>query len=543
MIKDLNKSVNVMCSFYSHKFDIQIKLSDGRAQTVNNVIYIPKPKSDYLDFTWAFCANQAAPLRFSQSVTFPQLEAATLYQLKRVYHLLEQSRVELVFLKDFPGVRRYLDSASEEFLAIKSLDELFSIKPESLFETWTLLFTRGYLTGYACWNPFAQKLDQMVRDALSPKHHCNLISILAKVHNCHRSVDTLSVACEFVDYLSNLSPTQFVQSLEANADAQADAQADANADAKADANADRYNCSGSTEWFTENDVKNTADDLAQALSSCLSQTNTHDRITSIEREDEQFGTQLPCMPVSSYLDSLISDARSLSAKGRRALLTYLEDQYECRRSLGKTGRQVSASKFYRLKQGNLNFFKRKQSKDLEIDVDIALLLDTSGSLGDYIRNVKLAAIAFLKTLNTVEGVNTSCFAFGLYDGKSSVAEIQAPSEIFGQTTVRRIASLSSEGNTPAVSGYWAAIHSLNLMTHKKKVIIMITDGVPDDTKLTKEMVDSCINQGIDIICVGIGHLVREVPFFDYIYGVDNWLKVKNFDDLPNELLRLSKKLF
>lgn len=134
------------------------------------------------------------------------------------------------------------------------------------------------------------------------------------------------------------------------------------------------------------------------------------------------------------------------------------------------------------------------------DLDMALVIDTSGSLSSSGPAVKAAARSFLNKFNvTQDRVGLVHFAYG--------AEIDEPirqdARGFARATMLdKIDQYKFSGNTASVEGMWQARNQLKSIPEKKRsslrVIVFFSDGVPNalGTFLTFKKAPPCNQAGI-----------------------------------------------
>lgn len=127
-------------------------------------------------------------------------------------------------------------------------------------------------------------------------------------------------------------------------------------------------------------------------------------------------------------------------------------------------------------------------------LDIALLIDCSGSMyGDRLRDAQKAATSFLNNCNG-----------------GSVALITFPGGIKQSLTNdfyalnRKINSLNADGGTPMTEALDAAHQKvLHLDNGQERVIVLLTDGGPNNSTSAKSSADQAKRLGIRIISIGV----------------------------------------
>lgn len=274
--------------------------------------------------------------------------------------------------------------------------------------------------------------------------------------------------------------------------------------------------------------------MAEAL---LNDSDNQEPLTPAERNYAGEAHDYDLRVSQSKADQMKSTAFKTTSHLRQSLLRLLEEQTRTQRITTRRGRRLSGNKVHRLATGNTRIFKRKFEEREGIDCDVVVLSDTSGSMGYNIESVKVATYALLQSLSLIEGCNTACMEFG-----ETLGIIQKPSEGFSAQVQGRITAMSSSGGTPAAESYWTAIHALTQMSGHKKVVIMVTDGEPNDAEATKELVETLRANGVIVVCLGVGVDPRTVATLNYVYGANQWQRVSSFQDLPKQLLVAAQRV-
>jgi VWFA-related protein len=130
-------------------------------------------------------------------------------------------------------------------------------------------------------------------------------------------------------------------------------------------------------------------------------------------------------------------------------------------------------------------------------VAIALVVDTSGSMGSKLRIVRQPLGDFVKDLNQCDEV--SLFAFN----KQTV--LLTPFSADHQIAAERIAKLSASGSSALYDATNTALRSLEGADYPNRKLILIADGM-DNSSVTpeSEVVARATTDGIPIYAVGIG---------------------------------------
>lgn len=279
-------------------------------------------------------------------------------------------------------------------------------------------------------------------------------------------------------------------------------------------------------------------DLGDTLKEILSDSKNQEPLTKEERYALTDVTDKGITITQAQIDTEVQIASQTTSQLRNGLVRLIEDQTRSQRVTGRKGRRLAKGKCHRLIVGDTRIFKRKFTERDEVNCDVAVLSDYSASMDGNMKSVQTATFSLLDCLSRIEGANTCAYGFG----GLGIVEIQRPNQRFDQVVKGRIFSLNATGGTPATEAYWASIKALRRMGGSKKVVIMVTDGEPNDTDATFSMVTAMKKQGIKVIALGVGVTSRAHGIFNGIYGTNKWIYVKDFSDLPRELIRVAKEV-
>ncbi|ASW03797.1 VWA domain-containing protein [Paraburkholderia aromaticivorans] len=221
---------------------------------------------------------------------------------------------------------------------------------------------------------------------------------------------------------------------------------------------------------------------------------------------------------------------------RRRLTTALEAVTQTRSWDAYAGERLSNLGALRLSTGDLNIFERESSRN-SIDVAIHLFLDRSGSM-QLEERMTLAidtCTALGIALGQIDGVQvaTSAFPAGSRECDRDVLMLNR----FGESVRKRagrIAAVRADGhNTPLADALLYGQYSLLSTKATRRILLPITDGVPDSKEGVVDVVASCQRWGIEVIGVGIGQDISGV--------IPNSIFIKEVADLPTQMFELLRK--
>ena len=202
----------------------------------------------------------------------------------------------------------------------------------------------------------------------------------------------------------------------------------------------------------------------------------------------------------------VARARAATAQLRRRLGVLVqarrdEDAWRARR-----GRRLDAGSLYRPSAGQPVRFVRRDVRDAP-ETAVGLLLDRSGSMRGAMDLAGQAVLATALALEELTGVTCWVAAF-----PGAAADRVVPLVGFAERA-RRVAGrfdLAAAGGTPLATALWRAGYELSQRPEPRRLLVVATDGEPDDVESARRIVGRCRAGGIEVIGLGIGQSLAEV---------------------------------
>lgn len=237
---------------------------------------------------------------------------------------------------------------------------------------------------------------------------------------------------------------------------------------------------------------------------------------------------------------LLRKVQSESGKIRAALQGLVQSQTLNRSQHACRGRRMDGKRLHRLPLGETKLFQRKQAKSAP-NTAIHLLLDKSESMGYQVSDSQgqpigsrmpialEATLALAMAFEGIPGVNPGVTAFPGHQD-DSVFRLQE----HGQRVNARTGafSVAAAGSTPMTEAIWFGAASLLRCREPRKVLMVMTDGQPNDTLSTLELLQRCRDSGIETVGVGLG--------LDVSHLFPIAITINDLSELRAQLFELSK---
>jgi len=192
---------------------------------------------------------------------------------------------------------------------------------------------------------------------------------------------------------------------------------------------------------------------------------------------------------------LLRKVQGESGKIRAALQGLVQSQTLNRSQHASRGRRMDGKRLHRLPLGETKLFQRNQAKSAP-NTAIHLLLDKSESMGYQVTDSQgqpigsrmpialEATLALALAFEGIPGVNTGVTAFPGHQDDSVFRLLEHGQRVNAQTGAF---SLAATGSTPMTEAIWFGAASLLRCREPRKVLMVMTDGQPNDTLSTLEL--------------------------------------------------------
>lgn len=212
---------------------------------------------------------------------------------------------------------------------------------------------------------------------------------------------------------------------------------------------------------------------------------------------------IPMLPVigklktrNGKLDEI--EAISASSRMRARLMGMLQSIKMKPQSYGLSGRKLAVGRLARMALGDPRIF-RKKIATVEVNTAVTVLLDLSGSMINRYEIANASAFALHNTLFGLKGVVVCSLEFS---GKDREPEVSVLVD-FGKKPLSENFNHHPFDGTPTHNAIWAARVMLLQRPEPRKIMLILTDGCPDNDSETRASTQRTIKDGIEIAAIGI----------------------------------------
>ena len=500
--KHIIKSLPLLASILGRKYGVQVRIGGNKAFTNGNIIQLPSLPLDcddvLLGLIRGYVDHEAAHIR---DTDFDALKAANLSPLeKHIWNSIEDWRVENVLASIYPGCRENFQWLIKHFFLPKPTKRKSKAPPPDpamqILE-WLLITVRS-------WDVNELNDERDYLRASAELHYPGLTHELEPVlrlipKNCASTLEAFGFACEITDIIrkyAHFMEQQQNQKHSQQVQAAGDAHDSSN---QPDGQVDPAKALQSLQNLLVAGLDAFPDGLGEQLRQLLSGAKKQGG----ERVQVAVATQKSTQPLSQ--DDL-NDSRQATTGLRTRLQALMQSTRSIRNHSGYTG-TLDIRKLHTMATGNSKIFLRRGEK-IAVNTAVHILLDASGSMnGQPMALASKACFAVVSALSSIKGINVGVTAFpgnrtpDLPDQQSHWQTV-APILQHGQKLHDRF-SIGTGGSTPMDTALWWVLQQLHPMAEPRKIVLLITDGEPDDQSLTLTAIRLIKSFGLEVYGIGI----------------------------------------
>ena len=486
--KHIINSLPLLAAALGRKYGVEVVIGGNSACTNGNTVYLPTLQQDCSDILLGlvrgYIDHESAHLR---ETDFEILETGQLIPLeKHIWNILEDWRVEHKLAAAFPGCRQNLTWLIKHIFLKEGGTEENEPKVDavSVLE-WLLLSVRTWDVPEL--EPTCVSLANRI-EPVFPGLPVKLNSILQTVPaRCKTSQDCLDVAREIIQILS-----EYVEQAEKSQQSESANTTNSNSNTRS------KNKLQNPLQQMKNLMNSLTDELpqgigaivAQKLGECLEVRRDGIVVATLGHKD---------------LASLDEQTRIKAKTATKALCTRLQGMLQSSQLVrGRNGYRgkLDTHKLHRTSTGDARIFLGKTIRQ-GLDTAIHILLDSSGSMSNQQMELACAACyAAAAVLHTVPGINLAVTAFPGRQVSDDQADTVVPILKQGQKLHNQF-SLAACGSTPMDSAIWWTLQQTMFLSESRKIILIISDGEPDNYAATKKAIQIAHGIGHEVYGIGI----------------------------------------
>ncbi len=544
----LKNALPIVAAAYGEKFGVKVLIQGQDAFTDGERIVIPTANPDdphYQQIAWGYLAHEAAHIRHTN---FDMVQKASSKPIRKaLLNIIEDVRIENELAKDYPGTRRSISQVIEYMVDTQQMCVPEQLEPASNLQAWLLFRLRCHFLGQKALTPLYQAVDESVRQLFPAAAMSRLSAMLTAVPSLASTGEVLKLVDAIVAMLEEESrPPQDESDADSGNDIGQDASNDSNNSSDSQTPETDSSATGDFAETGDSDSADQADNLRQALEASAAQfePDTFAQVAEVlseQAEGHQGVTPLSLPQAEQAMlgdEAILTLSASESAQIRARLRGMVQSSQDNRNHAKRQGLRVATHRLAASQAGESRLFIQRQPR-IAPNAAVHLLVDISGSMGKpigegnrkYFHVANEAALALSMALEGIPGVVPAVSYFPGIHQEVSIA-------LLPKQSVRHRAACFDQkprGCTPMAQAMWFAANSLLAQKQKRKLMIVLTDGDPDDWAATHDIVDRCRRSGFELL--GIGIQTRSVERF-----FPQSIVINDVKDLKRELFEVTQQL-
>lgn len=544
----LKNALPIVAAAYGEKFGVKVLIQGQDAFTDGERIVIPTANPDdphYQQIAWGYLAHEAAHIRHTN---FDMVKKASSKPIRKaLLNIIEDVRIENELAKDYPGTRRSISQVIEYMVDTQQMCVPEQPEPASNLQAWLLFRLRCHFLGQKALTPLYQAVDERVRQLFPAAAMSLLSAMLTAVPSLASTGEVLKLVDAIVAMLEEESrPPQDESDSDGGDDIGQYASNDSNNNSDSQTPEAASSAMGDAAETGDSDNSDQADNLRQALEASAAQfePDTFAQVAEVlseQAEGHQGVTPLSLPQAEQAMlgdEAILTLSASESAQIRARLRGMIQSSQDNRNHAKRHGLRVATHRLAASQAGESRLFIQRQPR-IAPNAAVHLLVDISGSMGKpigegnrkYFHVANEAALALVMALEGIPGVVPAVSYFPGIHQEVSVA-------LLPKQSVRHRAAYFDQkprGCTPMAQAMWFAANSLLAQKQKRKLMIVLTDGDPDDWAATHDIVDRRRRSGFELL--GIGIQTRSVERF-----FPQSIVINDVKDLKRELFEVTQQL-
>lgn len=544
----LKNALPIVAAAYGEKFGVKVLIQGQDAFTDGERIVIPTANPDdphYQQIAWGYLAHEAAHIRHTN---FDMVQKASSKPIRKaLLNIIEDVRIENELAKDYPGTRRSISQVIEYMVDTQQMCVPEQLEPASNLQAWLLFRLRCHFLGQKALTPLYQAVDERVRQLFPAAAMSRLSAMLTAVPSLGSTGEVLKLVDAIVAMLEEESrPPQDESDADSGNDIGQDASNDSNNSSDSQTPETGSSAMGDAAETRDSDNSDQADNLRQALEASATQfePDTFAQVAEVlseQAEGHQGVTPLSLPQAEQAMlgdEAILTLSASESAQIRARLRGMVQSSQDNRNHAKRHGLRVATHRLAASQAGESRLFIQRQPR-IAPNAAVHLLVDISGSMGKpigegnrkYFHVANEAALALAMALEGIPGVVPAVSYFPGIHQEVSIA-------LLPKQSVRHRAACFDQkprGCTPMAQAMWFAANSLLAQKQKRKLMIVLTDGDPDDWAATHDIVDRCRRSSFELL--GIGIQTRSVEKF-----FPQSIVINDVKDLKRELFEVTQQL-
>ena len=533
--KDVLSSLPLLASVLGDKYGVEVRIGGDQAATNGKVIFIPSlpldADEDLLSLVRGYIDHESGHIRFTDHEAMVAAHMDNVTQF--LWNCIEDWRIENKLAELYPGCKQNLQWLLRR-LFLKAAD---AENERAGDENPALSVLRFVLLTVRMWDvPEIGEKQQEEKDRAETYFSgltSELEQILDRVRlSCTDTQSAIAYAHELAECIRQWSPVQDSSATSGRESMHGNKALPAGQECRQQKAEEG---TGAHDNTVLDQAAESLSDLFKLAAKDLPPTSgaiMAEKLESLKESDQH-----DCIAVAQEqkvsVDPLSDEERQMALRASNALKVRLQGLLQaavCRPSyLSRRGRLYTQS-LYRLQTGNASVFLQNGER-LSISTAVHILLDASGSMsGKHIRLASQACYAVAKALEGIQGISVGV---SIFPASAESYDI-GPLDRHGERVSDRFA-VQAHGTTPLAESLWWVLHTLSRQKEARKIILILTDGSPNNLQAGKKALHTGFKCGIESYGIGIldSYIENLLP--------DSCVVISTLNDLTPAMFRMLQR--
>ena len=563
-ITKVKKIAKVINTLVTSKSGVVVTVGGSTAYSVGGRINIPfgdfsDPK--FMRMCHGFIDHETGHEAETEHELMAQMRARYQDFGGSILNALEDARMELKQAQRFPGAKINLENLWKDMIELQQI-----INPFEMAEIGRVVFSyvnntaRKLVCGYA--NNYSDEGYEILTQNLGKSFADQLTNLIAQAVQAKSTRDVFNISCAICELLKQeQTKPQSDATSESGTDDESQDDSEGTGDAESESGTDdesQDDSEGTGDAESESGTDDESQDDSEGTGDAEGESGTDDEsqdesegtvevdaqisrnlsgdVTDIEYQDyhQQVAELLSEMAIdeqdemaefTGYDIDVISEPfkksapvegwKALSSKFARTLQRVIIDNSESLKMGANSGRKLMDRSIAQIPAGKKNVFEFKEENEAPVS-SVELLVDASGSMdGRKMIEANKTALAFAKAFQRM-GIDIEVNYFGVYDYERNKNTIYQAKR-FGERLKPENFCVGASGSTPTHDALFFGLTRIVNQQSDNKIIIVVTDGQPDESSFLVDTVEMTKNTGVKIVPIGLG-TQRVRGFTDSVYA-------------------------
>ncbi|SHJ71501.1 VWA domain-containing protein [Pseudomonas luteola] len=559
----------IVAAAYGEKFGVKVIVGGQQAMTDGQTIVVPNVQGDrFGDALWGYLAHEAAHVRMTD-FEVGRDEIARSDFLRTMLNTFEDCRIEREMIKLYPGTARTLNAVAAYMVdqghyQIPTRDT----HPAGILEAYCLYFLQCKVVGQHAIEDTLVATTAVYEQVIPKGVQVRLAVLLGRAGQLKSTADALVLSREVLRMVEEEAQKeqdaqqpapQSQPSLQDSTQPQAGSgQAGGQGSAGGDAGNAQGTGSGSSsaqgpdQGAPTGSASSTGDDadasspgVMQQILDARADDHLKDKTEALRADLNSGADQTaPVVNVPTALEvmndqasgqMLIGQVAAASSRIQSQLMGLVQASQRNGYTPGRHGRHLDTNRLHRLVSGDTRIFRRSAERK-HPDTAVHLLVDMSSSMdklmpsGEHVYEVaRDAAMALALGLEKINGVNPAV-TFFCKNSRQPVWSVVKHGQKVSRNAGRF--SFSPDGRTPMTEAIWYSAFELSKTRERRKMVLVVTDGEPNNVGSCQHVVQLCQRSGIEMIGIGVGKGAKVASLFA------SSIQIESVNDLKHTLFQL-----